>query len=1163
MSQVLLIGLGGTGSRVVNNVAKTLNKNGKQINDGNICCAILDTNTTDNNLIKKSNTGIPVIETSKSKKIREYFKSYDYLNMTQWAPDSPAFLESSMLDGASEVRVKSRIAFFDCYKSTSINVLELMINELLKNNVNQKLRVLIVSSLSGGTGSGMFIQTALWIRRALGDRDVNIRGVFLLPDIFTHTIDDIARSDRKKSRHYANAYAAMRELNALTKIRLDSNFVIDKKVVLDDLFDSEEDANSGKPVYDYVFFIDYKDKYGVFLDNIKEYEKVVAQLAYMQLFAPMSDDELHSREDNNFLVYARSHDPLYGSCGTSKAVYPVESVIDYCVCRAAASAIGTGWTSLDREIDAMIAEQISEEEEGHFSSKVIEPNVEYIKLFDEKTSVSEDEVAKDKFFLHLERDVVNEEKRRGENDRVIIKRTDKVDDFINKLVKEKIETTVGKHGDMSRFSINKDTFVEADHTENELQRRIFSDAANIDDALLSFEKNVDEYAKLIVNRTFPLSMGDARTANRGTIYGLLSKESSEKEWSFVHPVAARYLLYKLTLKLQKKIDKIKIDLRTSKEAVATGGVKKEHFDNPFTKKVTEDSPMSLLKSRRPLQSREKFLDFFEGRYAEYINSKLEECEKYEKELLQIAVFDKLLKRLKVLTEKLEDFFKLLGDVQQKLDRECRVNATATASHDGKDIYVYGSAKAKDEIYRKLNLNLKVGNSYVNKSVISSVYGSFCAQMRPDNDFNKEYKDISLSNVFIASMKEHFKQIIERDVSKREIVYLDIYTALCRECDLKIAEEKKGVNHIDDVDETESVSLAARYDAYFRSFTDTLLYAAAPFLQYEQEVTREGHGRATTEFTFWGYNPIVEKKNQNISTVLRANSDLQTSDAYPKNEFYCYRAVYGLSPLYIPKFNEVEEGAYYREYCNIIEDMLTDVEGKKGSDGYISTPHLDKRWHTILPYITNAMQEKEERKFYRGFWLAVAYGLIKKDKEGNVILKRKIKTTSGGYTRTEVPLMYNSRRVMDTHVEKILKCLKEDKTFTQRDIPMLEQRFEDDLEEISTYVGTDFYKGLVTKNKEFNPIEVVARYNDSPLSVRGVTGSLILALESFADDLARKYRQDRSEEKLRDAKYRICKKIYDSTARTKGVKKAFAEWEEEFGELDFEETVGASDEDGED
>ena len=53
-----------------------------------------------------------------------------------------------------------------------------LINRVLKNNVNTIIRIMIVSSLSGGTGSGMFIQTALWLRKHLAQSNVVIRGIF-------------------------------------------------------------------------------------------------------------------------------------------------------------------------------------------------------------------------------------------------------------------------------------------------------------------------------------------------------------------------------------------------------------------------------------------------------------------------------------------------------------------------------------------------------------------------------------------------------------------------------------------------------------------------------------------------------------------------------------------------------------------------------------------------------------------------------------------------------------------------------------------------------------------------------------------------------------------------------------------------------------------------
>lgn len=101
--QSLLIGLGGTGSRVVNNVTKLLTKNGKTFNDnlGRICCAVLDSDKNDNELITKSRTQIPVFPISKPQKIQQYFDQYRNRKIAEWSPDSPAFREQSMLDGCS------------------------------------------------------------------------------------------------------------------------------------------------------------------------------------------------------------------------------------------------------------------------------------------------------------------------------------------------------------------------------------------------------------------------------------------------------------------------------------------------------------------------------------------------------------------------------------------------------------------------------------------------------------------------------------------------------------------------------------------------------------------------------------------------------------------------------------------------------------------------------------------------------------------------------------------------------------------------------------------------------------------------------------------------------------------------------------------------------
>ena len=171
--------------------------------------------------------------------------------------------------------------------------------------------------------------------------------------------------------------------------------------------DSVKDKDSGAPVYDYAFFVDDRDENGIRLDKIEDYEAMLAHLVYMQLYAPMKSN-MYSEEDNTFLPFAREEEPLYGSCGTAMAEYPLKSVKTYCAIRAAQDAIKTGWNKIDYEIEEKKEEIKRAEKEGIYSRIVIDPRNEYVKLFEEKTSVKPQEAGRDRFFISIAHDVKNE-----------------------------------------------------------------------------------------------------------------------------------------------------------------------------------------------------------------------------------------------------------------------------------------------------------------------------------------------------------------------------------------------------------------------------------------------------------------------------------------------------------------------------------------------------------------------------------------------------------------------------------------------------------------------------------------------------------------------------------------------------------------------------------
>ncbi len=1153
MAQTLLIGLGGTGSRVVNNVVKELHLNGKEINDGQICCAVLDTNVNDNEAIEDSMTGVPVIPTSKPKRISQYLNEYRHLHFETWCPNSSTFSQETMIDGASELRLKSRIAFTDCVESGDLNQLEWLINDVLKNNSGSKIRIMIVSSLSGGTGSGMFIQVALWLRRILSQSEITIRGIFLLPDIFVSTLKDIKNNQTTKSRHYCNAYAAIRELNAISKIMKSGNGDISEPISLGSLFDSIKDADTGKPVYDFAFFVDDKNSSGVRLSSATEYEKMVAQLVYMQLYAPMKDD-MYSEEDNAFLAFNEKDEPVYGCCGTAKASYPVHSVKEYCAIRATQDSLTSGWKKIDDEIDAKIAEKKQLERDGVYSDEVIDPRAEYIRLFEEKISVDPEEVGKDRFFIDISNDAKNDIKDKSDDGKITVKRNDKVLDFIKLLNDDKIDSLALRNSGTADCAIdNAEEFVNEVHTRDELTTLITDTEVSLVQAIDNFDANVDKYADSIVNAVFPYSMGDVQPRNRCTIYGLLSKLDYNGEYRYIHPVAMRYVLYKLVREMNASLRKI--DPPASRKAVIAQTVEDPEalFDNKSTKE-TELTAAELLNSKQWYQREASFLDDFEKRYAQYVETKIRLCEAYEKEVLEFNVYKKLIERVELLIKQLEIFFKNLGSVQKQLSDALMKNVTATNNTNNGIVYVFGSVDAKEALYKSLDFDLSKSNTRINKTIVDAVYGKVCATKRPSNPDNAAYAEVGVIAAFTKETIDSFKKKIDSDSENSAIVNMDIYTAICKESDFEY--EAKGGKTIDDVQYDVSsgkikfgATTQKRHRDAFVACKKRLYDAAAPVLVHEKEISDNelGTTRARTK-TFWGFGPAVVTACPYIGEELGVNADLQADNGYPENEMYCYRAVYGIEATYIPKFNESTESGYYHYYKEIVDKMVADAASLQGERALVRTPHLDKRWHRILPYVTAEKQKQSEMEFFHGLWLAIAYGDISVNNNGHFCIKRRTVGGHGNVTTETHELEYNGKPIMRTEVARLIYVLQHDLAFVGAAIPALEKVYADEIDGMVNYVGTTVMKTLASGNEDVNAINLVVRYNESRGRSIAVSAALIDAITQIASELAEKYNTDRSAKQLNEAKYRICKKIYDSSKRTKGKAEIFGGWCDEFKKL---------------
>lgn len=1151
MTKTLLLGLGGTGSRVVNNVAKELRRKKIGINDGEVCCAVLDTNEKDNKLILKTGTSIPVIPTSKDQTIGDYFEEYDHLNLTQWAPDTPSFRKQRMINGASEMRVKSRIAFLDTVNSGRIHDLEKEIVKILDLRDSSDIRVLLISSLSGGTGSGMFIQVALWLRKFFDSRnsEVSIRGIFLLPDIFVNNVENIGGNPKKKIAHYANAYAAIRELNTLNKIIV-QGYRPDKRIVIDDLFDS--DNPDARPVFDNAFFLDSVNARGKSFNTVGAYEEYAAQLAYMQLFAPMVD-ELVSVEDNLYRDLVAADEPIYGACGTSRALYPTQDVLEYCALCAGEEALATGWQKLDKEINRQIEQENAEILAGDRNVQS-DPRDLYVELFDEKSNKKKEEIGTDGLFVSIKNDV-NNEKREKVDGAISVEFKDKVEEFVKYIKEECVDTAVVSRGGLEGILCNDLPNPEkpenfTDRTIDKLIGVVKTQKLVVQSTIEGFEDNCDSIANSIVNGLMPLDMGAVNKKNGNSVYGLFVKENTDGTYRFIHPIAARYILCKLLAAIRSSQEEL---TPASSRESALEGPQSVSFDYPKSKRP-ETLENYWEDKRKKWHNNKPEIQFFIKAYKTYNQQQHGLCQQYMSELLLQKVWLKLSKRLVELLENMEEFFGELDDAVKVIKKEKEKNIKKNENISEQILYVNASKERKAAKYASLKMNLAESNDEISGAIINSIYGKVCANANGEIDENAQYLGISVVSSFLkGTMQGYKKQIAEKYEDK-------IFLSICQ----AIEEESEGIPQdkpekksslsdgglFDEVEETvEEIHVAPS----IRTYVDRLKELAAPFLIaktiHSQErdpnsyiTTTEGKvikAPLSSELIFWGFHPSTVKACPQLEEELGNNQATSASNGYGINEIYCYRSIYGVRASTVTKFNEMTtNGEYYTNYSAVIADMM-----RKNSE--VHTPHLDKTWHNFLPYISKKKQDEEDSKFYRNFWLAVAYGAFTVERGQFKFLKRE-RTRYGSYDYVERVVTLDGRPVGTTEVEKLILAMRHDMDFLVNYVPDMQERYEEELQNLDTYVGTAVFQGLTTSNEDLNPINMIVRYCTHKNSSEEVKHMLVGALESIAQDLSTSYGTESSKEQREQAKYRLCKRIYDSGRMKKA--DIFRAWTDEFKKL---------------
>jgi hypothetical protein len=128
--------------------------------------------------------------------------------------DRRLVVNGMVTNGAGQVRALGRLAFFHNHREIRDKLDHLVAKIRSQRSLEETqdkyrlavdtnvLDVIVICSLAGGTGSGMFLDAAFMCRREL--TFANITGYLILPSVFSNFVQN--------ERLYANTYAALKEL---------------------------------------------------------------------------------------------------------------------------------------------------------------------------------------------------------------------------------------------------------------------------------------------------------------------------------------------------------------------------------------------------------------------------------------------------------------------------------------------------------------------------------------------------------------------------------------------------------------------------------------------------------------------------------------------------------------------------------------------------------------------------------------------------------------------------------------------------------------------------------------------------------------------------------------------------------------------------------------
>ncbi len=940
IAPTLLVGLGGTGSKIVTKVSKLVSEEQRD----HLGFAVFDTDINELREIQRENPFIKIIQTSTKLSVGEYL-NIDTHARDSWFPVNAILNSKTLTEGAGQVRAISRLAFDTAIRAGKMEQLHEAIQDLYKleeGQAEQALRVIIVSSLAGGTGSGLILPVALYIKNYLAThfrQSANItRGFFILPEVFDQVIPGQAERNSLRS----NAYATLRELDAFLMkgdATLPRQYKDSVKIEFPRVSSEGYDEYDVRP-YDFCFLFDAQNAEGSKLNSFNQYLDHAANCIYAQSIGPMNKRS-NSSEDNTIrrLAAERGRN-RYAGAGSSMLIYPVEDVKEYIALNWAKECVSKQWLVFDNVYKDIKRRDAAMRAQG-LSVAETDPARSYINTV-ESMAKNKDPFA---------RAIVNAcATYDGDG---LSKVSDKWDDYVDALKKKITDDESSGQSDLDAQ-----------------RQQVMINIAGIEGGRDSWEafqgtyREMEKYRAMINKRTedtartiaYTMFRAPTETATSDKLAYRIETHLRDSEGKFMHPNAVRYFLYKALDALKE--EKQMVDKKNSDAVKFFDNFAKAHFDDTETDEVetvenlTERKLALINRLTGKLSGEQQDL---KSAYTNYLTK----CNEYRVNAVLALVYEEGIAYVTGLCEAFMNFFATFDSRVSDIEKRIAEIAKKYGNTKGTTArYVCASRLCLEYMAGKL---IYMGSSItiddkLAEDIYSKVRKYSLLLTKPQNSgyFNELFEDGILG---------YFKGAVMRTYSNE--VDMDIITALETEAEIELEEEARRASSRSKKFEYDSSTI----NAYVEKAIRNSRALSCPFIE-------KPLGMEKQPIYACAFNPqlITEDESPRSKLVdreLRNNGGVADDDI-SKNMILFYQSFYGLRANELSKFAPPERtitssrdgGEYYKAYYELISSVHPVAHMSKAI-----TPHIDRWWHIVtkMPDLDEGSQAAQEQRIYAAFF----------------------------------------------------------------------------------------------------------------------------------------------------------------------------------------------------